>query len=643
MRLPRNPFRSLKVESLESHDLFLKLFQPLALGALGDNPWDSVQVIRSAQGGGKTSLLRIVTPECLRKVADGTSPHLMEIAAELRRIGAIHEGNPTRLGVYIPLGSTPYATIARSRLGDQDPLHIFYALLDARIVLTAMRGVQALKGLDNETDLARISFDWPSDSPNRLYEFESAKDLVTWAKSTERDIWRAIDRGMAGSVAGLGHARPYSLEAFSHKAILVDGQTICDGVVVMVDDAHKLVPEQRSALMEHVITARLNVSFWVAERMHAMETYELLAPDTASTSREYRSVILSMWWQRASDSSTNKFYNELASKRLQESGVEIPFDQLVPSFMDDARESEAIATAIASLTTKLEAIKAADMRFSDVDLGQKPNQKALDHLIDLKAIDLFVASIQGNAQGSLEFEAIVPNPTSTELSGLRSAAEYQVCTQHNLPLYYGAATLFKIASWNVDQLLSIASSVFDQYDAQRVRNSGSKVLPRVQDKVVRQVAEDYWKGLPKRMPNGEKMQRFLQAFAKHATAESLGSTCKYPPGVTGFGVTSKDHDRLRNSSATVDAHLVELANLLSSAVAHNVVFMRADSKQGRAGETVTVFYLNRLLCVYLNLPVGLGGWWKRKADHFAGLLVPERNSGAIASTTTLFERSEKGP
>src|SRR5262249_50082995 len=157
-----------------------------------------------------------------------------------------------------------------------DPLYIFYALLDARIVLTAMRGVQALKGLDNESDLDRISFDWPSDSPNRLYEFGSARDLVNWAKSTERDIWRAIDRGMAGTVAGLGHARPYSLEALSHTAILVDGLSICDGVVVMVDDAHKLVPEQRSALMEYVITSRLNVSFWVAERMHAMEKYELL-------------------------------------------------------------------------------------------------------------------------------------------------------------------------------------------------------------------------------------------------------------------------------------------------------------------------------------------------------------------------------
>lgn len=624
MRLPRNPFRSNKVESLESHDLFLKLFQPIALGALDDDPWSSVQIIRSAQGGGKTSLLRALTPECLLRVAEGTSPYLSDIAEQMRRIGAISESSPTTLGVYIPLGSTPYAAVARTSLGDQNPLHLFYTLLDARVILSTLRGVEALCGLSLDEEPSRISFSWPNDNANPIYEHASVTDLMQWARTAEKNIWRAIDRGNASSVADLGHARPYSLEALSHTSILVDCQPICERVLVMVDDAHKLVSEQRKALLDHVITSRLKVSFWASERMYAMEPYELLALDTSSTNRECRPVVLSMWWQKATDGSMGKFYNELATKRLQESDVETPFDQLLKSVVDESGDHERVVGAIASLTSKLEAVKGSDARFSEIDLSTKHNQKPLESLIDLKSLELFVSGVKSKSQATFDFEAIIPNPTSTELSGLRATAEYQACWEYSLPLYYGAQSLYKIASWNVDQFLALASNLFDQYEAQRIRSKGPKIAARTQERLIQEVAKAYYSGLPKRMPNGDRMQRFLQAFSRYALTESLADTAKYPPGVTGFGFTSKDHDRLRNCSAAVDSHLVELASLLSSAVAHNVVFMRPDSKQGKAGETVTVFYLNRLLCVYFGLPIGLGGWWKRKVDHFATLLKEDK-------------------
>lgn len=636
MRLPRNPFRSTKVESLESHDLFLKLFQPIALGALGPNPWDSVMRIKSAQGGGKTSLLRVLSPECLLRVSEGTSTHLAEIAEQLKALGAIGDGRPSVLGIYVPLGSTPYATIARLRLGSQDPLHLLYALLDARVVLTAINGVQVLRGLDSESDLSRITFDWPDGSPNPLYEHASARDLVSWARGAEREIWRAIDRGKASLVTDLGHARPYSFEALSPSAILVDGEPICERVVVMVDDAHKLHGSHRKTLLEHVITSRLNVSFWIAERMHAMEPYELLALDTSSTEREDDPVVLSAWWQKHNKAGTSRFYADIAKRRLEESRVEELFEHLTPSVIEDRPEVQRIQRTAEAMRARLEDMKGEDVRFSEIETARKPNQSAFDYLVDLKAVEMYIASVKSKTQDSFEFEGSVPAPTSTQLSDLRSAAEYQVCIMNDLPLYYGANTIYEIASWNVDQFLSLAAGVYDQFDAQRVQGTGVKVLPRAQDKLIREIAAAYFVGLPKRMPNGEKMQRFLQAFARYAVAESQAPTKKYGPGVTGFGMTSKDHDRLRNCSETNDAHLMEFADLISSAVAHNVVFMKANAKQGKAGETVTVFYLNRLLCVYLNLPIGLGGWWKRKVDHFATLTKTERPQPAQGEEASLF-------
>jgi hypothetical protein len=623
MRLPRNPFRSLKVESQESHDLFLKLFQPLAIGALGDNPWDSVQLIRSAQGGGKTSLLRVFTPECLRRVSTAaTTGYIGEIAEALKGVGALSDSGPTTLGLYIPLSSTPYATIARTKLGNQDPLHLFYALLDARTILTALRGALTLNGADGD-QLERLSFDWSTSDSNPLSEFTSARELYDKARNDEREIWRAIDRGNVQSVAHLGHARPYALEALSQHSLLMDEMKLCERVVVMIDDAHKLASNQRKSLLEHIITARLNVTVWVAERMHAMERYELLALDTSSSARECRRVVLSMWWQRAAESSVYRFYKDLADKRMQEVGIETPFEQVAVSHSASIQTGGDYSKSIENIKNDLVLLKARDSRFSAVEPVKRPLQSDRDYLIDLKAVQLYVEGIRSKAQQTFDLDGIVPNPQSADLSGLRATAEYQICTQDSLPLYYGANELCKAASWNVDQFLSIAGGIFDQLDAQRVRNSGEAVAPKTQESILRGIARDYWSGLPTRMAGGAKMQLFLQAFAKYALSESLGPTAKYPPGVTGIGITSRDHDRLRTCAGR-DEHLRDLADLLSSAVAHNVIFMKADSKQGKKGDTVTVFYLNRLLCIYFGLPLGLGGWWKRKVDHFALLLKDER-------------------
>lgn len=623
MRLPRNPFRSTKVESLESHDLFLRLFQPLALGALGSEPWDSVQLIRSAQGGGKTSLLRIFTPECLRKISSpGASSYIVDIAEALKQVDAIGEEGPKVLGLYLPLGSTPYATLARMNLDNQDPLHLFYALLDARIVLTALRGALVLRAIPVEDSMDQIQLSWPQLNANPLCQFDSASSLYEWAKTLEKDIWRAIDRGKPNSVAHLGHAKPYALEAFSAKSLVIEGIPVSQRILIMVDDAHKLAQNQRKQLLEHVITSRLSVSFWVAERMHAMEPYDLLAPDTSSSKREANPIILSMWWQKISDANYSKFYNELATKRMREVEIDTPFDQVVIS--DRANSHNEVHNAFVSISEKLTVLRGSSPRLSEIIIPSLTSP-TLEDLISLKVLDLYIAGCLSREQQTLDLEGAIPMPSSDNLSSLRATAEYQVCTQFNLPLYYGAQTMYKLSSWNVDQFILLAAGLFDQLAAQKVRGANDLISAKDQQRIVTELAREYWETIPKRMIRGELMQRFLINFAKYAKSESLGATAKYPPGVTGFGITSRDHDRLRNCRPnTIDGHLVDLADLWSSAVAHNIIFMKAYSKQGNKGETVTVFYLNRLLCAYFGLPVGLGGWWKRKVDHFATLLKTER-------------------
>ncbi len=97
MREPRNPFRLRTSENIESDATFLRLFEPGLLDVLpSEGLWDQVQVIRSAPGGGKTSLLRLFTPQSLLALhANHASDEFKELHQRARVMGAVGEGGPT--------------------------------------------------------------------------------------------------------------------------------------------------------------------------------------------------------------------------------------------------------------------------------------------------------------------------------------------------------------------------------------------------------------------------------------------------------------------------------------------------------------------------------------------------------------------
>ncbi|MBN3951970.1 MAG: hypothetical protein HWQ38_38100 [Nostoc sp. NMS7] len=68
MKESRNPFRMRASEQSESDDNFVRLFSSRVLDILGDSTeglFDRLRIFISAPGGGKTSLLRLFTPNAL--------------------------------------------------------------------------------------------------------------------------------------------------------------------------------------------------------------------------------------------------------------------------------------------------------------------------------------------------------------------------------------------------------------------------------------------------------------------------------------------------------------------------------------------------------------------------------------------------
>jgi hypothetical protein len=89
MKEPRNPFRLRASEHIESDTTFLHLFGPGMLDLLPkERLLDNVRILRSAPGGGKTSLMRLFTPSVLLALhAYRTREECRELYQRMQELG----------------------------------------------------------------------------------------------------------------------------------------------------------------------------------------------------------------------------------------------------------------------------------------------------------------------------------------------------------------------------------------------------------------------------------------------------------------------------------------------------------------------------------------------------------------------------
>jgi len=103
MREPRNPFRLRRSESIDTETSFLTLFEPGILEVMPtEGFWETVHILRSAAGGGKTSLIRLFTPNTLLALcAKRADDRIKELHQRMKELGAIDDAGPAVHGVMV--------------------------------------------------------------------------------------------------------------------------------------------------------------------------------------------------------------------------------------------------------------------------------------------------------------------------------------------------------------------------------------------------------------------------------------------------------------------------------------------------------------------------------------------------------------
>ena len=184
----------------------------------------------------------------------------------------VGDEGPRPLGVMLPCGRT-YATLADLDCDDAKRTRLLFALLDARILVAALRAAVKIARLDYPGDLGRLLLApaMAIDVPSGLHVPCTGAEAHAWATQLEASVCDAIDSfGPIEEAALEGHGRILSLSLVNADSITIDAHRVAEHVLILLDDVHKLAPKQRGALIEDIMAQRASVGVWVAERFESL-------------------------------------------------------------------------------------------------------------------------------------------------------------------------------------------------------------------------------------------------------------------------------------------------------------------------------------------------------------------------------------
>ncbi len=639
MREPRNPFRLRASEHIESDTTFLRLFGPGMLDLLPvETLWEKVHIFRSAPGGGKTSMLRLFTPSVLLTLhAYQATEECQELYRKMCDLAGLDDEGPALLGVmlsaarnYAALGDMDFDPIRRNRL--------FFALLNARIVLAFLRGALILKRLSFPKDLELIRIEFPTNVqlPPGLSSHCSGQEMYEWAKGVEIQVCETLDSlGPPKSLSVVGHDSLFSLVAMVPGSVLHDLKPVAKRVVFMFDDVHLLTRAQRELLLQTVVELRKPTSIWLAERYEALSPEEILSPG-AIKGRDYESVIfLEDYWREKPKRFESLVLNIADRRGRAAADVEVgSFEPCLQASLDGTEWQRPFARATSAVEARVKKQLAMQPQFGEwVASRERIAGTHREKAIAWRTLEILIERERRKSQRSFDF------PLSSEVleekddSAVKAAAELFLSEEFHLPYYFGATKLASLASSNVEQFLWLAGEEFEEVVSAALFEKTPHLSPDRQDAILRRAVKDAWEEIPRRVRLGRDVRNFLEAICSLARSETYRPNAPYAPGVIGIAISMADRQQLLDSRLGTASHFLRLREILAIALADNLLEAELDYRC--KGDLWMVLNLNRFLCVQFSLPLQRGGWREQSlldlCDWIAHGFKPQKRNSELLS------------
>lgn len=607
----KNPFQMKNSEEQVKEREFLALFDCTVLQMIDESNLSKVSFVSSTPGAGKTSLFRAFTPKILNTIViPEHREEYKDIYKQMNRLGVISEGRVVLASA--TLSCALNYSIIDEMFENGRRKQIFFALLNYRIAIVLLRSIGYLLDIDISS-YNKISF---SDIPyEMLSEEEAFKDgfsLYQWACKGERELCRYLDSDRSEQLdVSFVHTSLLMIKLFEATNILFNGKQYFEKTLIVFDDFHKLADNQKKYLSETIYTLKTTTGIWFGQRLEGVKNEQIISMD-GSLSRDYNpNIVIDNYWP----DSSKVFYSMLesiANRRAREAliGSCHKFSDCIMDYVDEKKYSKVLNEYIKEIRNRIQSSREYMCLYQDI-LEYIDSQKM--SIFD-KAIWFECIQIKENRKNSGQLSLFLGEHEKLStfkkfVKDNEKSARYYICYKCNIPYYVGFSNLCILSSYNVQQFLVFAGDYFDCY---RIKTLDMRVSPKKyaltveeQMQVLQKAVQRRWDDMDLRYTDIAVIKQLLSNIAKWGCESRDAERNSYAGGAyTGIGISNS---MLKQNIDNPKYAL--LIKTLGECLASKYLERREINK----GEIV-VFYLNRWLCVYYQLPLAYGGWKKCSLD-----------------------------
>jgi len=612
---------------------FVNLFGISALELIKEKVqglWDLPLFLISAPGGGKSSLMRVFSASAMRYIQETASlgGNQQSLADKMQELEAFKNEVPKALGIWLRMSSEYHALYQD---GDSKSHGLFCAMLNSRIILSALNGVCELNGLSLKRGLNRIRLILKPGANNitiRSYSkwgSENGEVFYNKMAQLEADLCDMIDDPFwEGSPSNFSHSNIWAIDLLANVNIFLDDKPLVLRPLIMLDDANELLKAQLQYLFSILMSRQAAVPFWISMRKHALGLQEILTEQIGKgveRGRDYEVIN----FEKDIRGFFRKCVLEISELRVQSVRAQIGgLSQAFTDFLSDNREEFLLKKLDDRVAQEIKN-KVLDAAGSEIErfrtlIDEIEYQCSEPHNLckRLRLLEILIQREMGKKQRSLFFQEVSRETFDKHESNkaIVEAAELFLAKDYKLPYYFGAPRLLTLSSFNIQQFLILAGALFQEImTAIRLdRDRESFLSPERQHAIVRKVAADFLKEIPTKVHHGNRVFRFIYAIGKMCESETYRPTAPYAPGVTGTAITMYEFELLAKGAKKGKKDLIELYETIKSAIAYNI--LEPEPNYRCKHKEFLVLYLNRLLCIHFELPLQKGGFREQKLSTF---------------------------
>jgi hypothetical protein len=556
-------------------------------------------------------MLRLFTPGPLRHLhaKGGRDDQTAGLYKQLATRGVIKREGLTVAAALVTLAGkyTPLEQLTTVDAGQR--LRVFIALLNARVLLAAMRAQLEVAGLRYPEDLDRLNLGAGEYSVSAFHLPASGGDVYEWARHLERQI-AAVLSSLGPPDGGTlpGDDEFSCLEILGQGSITIDGQPTRARTVVLLDDVHRLASPQRALLLDAILARRAPTPVWVAERREALTPEELLS-EGSKHDRDALIIDIEQYWRGSRRQSFQKLVTGVADRRalLAPDASTSSFEGMLGG-VDERAWNEIVAQVERRL------VRAAGERreFSSwIEARTDQDTGPRDRAIGMRSLEIRIERELAASQMTLDLlvrdeGALDELDQRRDAANIRDAAELFLCREFDLPYYFGVDKLAQLAFANVDQFLEFAGDLFEELAGTTILRRQATLPPARQEQLIIGSVKHLWTTLGRSVHDGAQVRGLLEGFGQYCSERTYLPNAPYAPGVTGLALRRSHAEQLQDACETRRGSWeARLGRILGSLVAHNHVSVQPSEAKGQRW---VVYYLNRAWCVRYGLPFGYGGW-----------------------------------